>query len=57
VWTMDDLKKHQKERQEHEIRILQEEAAAQFNNQRLQTVEDDFEFDDDDEDALMKLDV
>ena len=57
VWTMEDLKKHQKEKQEDEIRILQEEAAQQFYNQRLRVVEDDFEIDDDDEDALMKLDV
>jgi len=57
VWTMDDLKKHQKERQEDEIRMLQEEAVQQFGERRLRVVEDDFEIDDDDEDALMQLDV
>jgi DNA excision repair protein ERCC-2 len=57
VWTMDDLKKHQREKQEDEIRVLQEEAAKQVRGQRLQAVEDDFEIDDEDEDVLMSLDV
>jgi DNA excision repair protein ERCC-2 len=61
VWDADDLKKHVAKTQEEEIRVLQAEAEAGvangFATARGTVVEDDYEIDPDDEDALMQLDV
>jgi len=56
---MEDLKKHQKKMQEDEIRMLQEEAAKEVFNERDGIVVDvnEFDMDDSDEDVLMQLDI
>jgi len=58
VWTKEDLKKHQKEMQLEEIRMLQEQAAErELNRQARYVVDDEFDDMDVDDDALMELDV
>jgi DNA excision repair protein ERCC-2 len=62
VWDMDDLKKHQKEQQEEEIKMLQEQAENQATRQangRRYVVdsEDEFAMDVDDEDAFDQLGI
>jgi DNA excision repair protein ERCC-2 len=62
TWSIDDLKRHQKKRREMDIRELQEaelqaaemEGVAGDQNGR---VEEDFGMDEDDEQAMMELDV
>jgi DNA excision repair protein ERCC-2 len=61
VWGMEDLKKHQKKMQEDEILMLNEQAADRImgrngeNGREMDEME--FELDDDDEEAMMNLDM
>jgi DNA excision repair protein ERCC-2 len=62
VWGMDDLRRHKAKQEEEEIRMLQARAEqeAMEGVQRAgggQIVEDGFELESDDEDALMQIDV
>jgi DNA excision repair protein ERCC-2 len=62
VWNMEDLKKHQKQQQEEEIKMLQDQADMQVSRQQngrryVVDSDDEFAMDMDDEDAFMQLDV
>jgi DNA excision repair protein ERCC-2 len=59
VWSMDDLKKHQRKMQEDEIRMLQEQSEKEIMKGRggIAVDIDEFDLEDDEEDALMELEV
>jgi DNA excision repair protein ERCC-2 len=63
TWSLEDLKRHQKKHAEEEIRGLKaaEKEAAEMEGleggQNGRVVEEDFGMDEDDEQAMMELDV
>jgi DNA excision repair protein ERCC-2 len=58
VWNLEDLKKHQRRMQEDEIRTLRDQAEQEVMRGRATVISDfDMLLDDDDEEALMELDV
>jgi DNA excision repair protein ERCC-2 len=59
VWDMNDLKKHQRIMEEEEIRLLQQQAEENLMRGRNTVVDiiDEFDLDDEDQEAMMELDV